>query len=348
MARIKYSEYYPVQEITAEFAPRHYFCKKATEKCVIDGNLDKPFWQDAPWSEYFEDIEAPHPRPKPRYQTRMKMKWDEEYLYVGAMLEEDRIWAHLTERDSVIYLDNDFEVFIDPDGDTHNYFEFEMNALNTVWDLFLPKPYRDGAPPLNAFDYQGLKSAVKIDGKLNDPTVKSNYWSVEIAFPMQVLLQCADREPQIGDYWRIDFSRVEWHSEIVDGQYQRKINPETGKPYPEDNWIWSPTGIIDMHCPERWGFLIFVDEIPDEPFVIPRDEYIKWELRKIYYRERKMYTETGKYTDDFSLLRGDDEWTIEPKIYVTPSLFEANAPTADGKKMWCIRTDGKIYKLPED
>lgn len=31
--------------------------------------------------------------------------------------------------------DNDFEVFLDPDGDNHNYYEIEINAHNTVWDL---------------------------------------------------------------------------------------------------------------------------------------------------------------------------------------------------------------------
>jgi hypothetical protein len=74
----------------------------------------------------------------------MKMVWDDEYLYVAAEMEEPDIWATLTERDSVIFHDNDFEVFIDPDGDTHAYYELEVNALATAWDLMLLKPYRDG------------------------------------------------------------------------------------------------------------------------------------------------------------------------------------------------------------
>ncbi len=57
-------------------------------------------------------------------------------------MEEPRPWAELTLHDSVIYKENDFEVFIDPDGDNHNYYEIEINALGTVWDLFLAKPYR--------------------------------------------------------------------------------------------------------------------------------------------------------------------------------------------------------------
>ena len=43
-------------------------------------------------------------------------------------------------RDAVIYRDNDFEVFIDPDGDTHLYYEFEINAHGTEWDLLLASP----------------------------------------------------------------------------------------------------------------------------------------------------------------------------------------------------------------
>ena len=39
--------------------------------------------------------------------------------------------ARLTKHDAVIFHDNDFEVFIDPDGDNHEYYELELNALNT-------------------------------------------------------------------------------------------------------------------------------------------------------------------------------------------------------------------------
>ncbi len=345
----------PVKEITAAFAPRSYVCKKAKfPLTVLDGRLDKLFWEDAPFSELFEDIEdtsvlieggSPSPRPRPRKQTRMKMKWDENYLYIGAKLYEDEIWAYQTERDSVIFYDNDFEVFIDPDGDTHLYYEFEMNARNTVWDLLLPKPYRDGAPPINAFDYQGLKTAVYIDGKLNDPTARSHFWSVEIAFPMEVLIQCCENNlPKEGNYWRINFSRVEWLAEVKDGGYQRKLDPETGKPYPEDNWIWSPTGIVDMHCPERWGFLLFAGESGAADFVIPRDEYIKWELRKLYYRQRNLFAQTGSFTTDFSALKQEDCWTIDPQIAITPTEFDIWARTADAAQNWHIRTDGLIYR----
>lgn len=50
----------------------------------------------------------------------------------------------LTQHDSVIFHDNDFEVFVDPDRSSHFYKEFEMNVLNTTWSLCLNKPYDNG------------------------------------------------------------------------------------------------------------------------------------------------------------------------------------------------------------
>ena len=106
------------------------------------------------------------------------MLWDDQYLYVAAELEEPHVWATLTEHDSVIFHDNDFEVFLNPSGDGLNYFEFEINALNTSWDLFLPKPYREGGKADNSWDIPGLRTAVHVNGTLNDPRDTDRGWTV--------------------------------------------------------------------------------------------------------------------------------------------------------------------------
>ena len=43
--------------------------------------------------------------------------------------------ANNTKHQSVIFSDNDYEIFISPDGSNHYYKEFEMNARGTWWDL---------------------------------------------------------------------------------------------------------------------------------------------------------------------------------------------------------------------
>jgi hypothetical protein len=231
--------------------PKNYECHRAARTIHIDGQLNESDWKGAPWSDFFVDIEG-SAKPNPRYRTRMKMLWDDSNLYIGAELEESDIWATLTEHDAVIFHDNDFEVFLNPSGDGRNYFEFEINALNTSWDLFLPRPYHEGGKADNTWEISGLRSAIHIEGTLNDPYHKDRRWWVELALPWDAFWERSGfGRPRTGDNWRVNFSRVEWRTEVVDGKY-RKL------PGREDNWVWSPQGVINMHVPEHWGCVRFV------------------------------------------------------------------------------------------
>lgn len=232
--------------------PRHYLCHRAVSPVRIDGKLDDPAWAAAPWTEVFIDIQGEQ-LPTPRFRTRAKLLWDDNYLYVAADIQESDLRATLTEHDSVIFHDNDFEVFLNPSGDGRNYFEFEINALNTSWDLFLPKPYREGGKADNSWDIPGLKSAVALEGTLNNPTDRDRGWTVEIAFPWKAFGSRAPVErPAAGETWRVNFSRVEWEFNVVDGKYQNRPGVR------EANWVWSPQGEINMHIPSRWGYVQFV------------------------------------------------------------------------------------------
>ena len=232
---------------------KRYLCQKATQSPQIDGQIDKPFWRDAAWTDDFVDILGDD-APKPRFRTRAKMLWDEANLYIAAEMEEPHLWATLTEHDSVIFQDNDFEVFLDPDNDALMYAELELNALNTTWDLLLPKPYRDGGPALNGWEIKGLLTAVHLDGTLNNSNDIDKGWSCEIAIPWNAIKEICrcDCPPKPRDVWRINFSRVQWHLDVIDGKYVKVPNT------PEDNWVWSPQGVVDMHQPEFWGELEFI------------------------------------------------------------------------------------------
>ena len=160
--------------------PKSYIAYKTSETITIDGEASEESWNKAAWSDTFIDIEGVK---EPTYKTQVKMMWDENYYYILAKIEERHVWADITERDAIIFHNNDFEVFIDPDSDTFNYYEIEVNALNTVWDLFITKPYREKNAALNDWTLTGLKSAVKVDGTLNNPTDKDKGWTLEMAIP---------------------------------------------------------------------------------------------------------------------------------------------------------------------
>lgn len=236
---------------------RQYRCHFTPQPPTLDGKLDDSAWQAAPWTEAFVDIRGPA-YPTPRHATRMKMLWDDKYLYVAAELTEPHVWATLKERDQVVWHDNDFEIFIDPDGDTREYYEIQVNAFNTVFDLFLVRTYIDGGPALHDWDMRGLITAVHVDGTLNDPSDTDHGWSVEFALPWRSLAEAArvPTPPRTGDEWRMNFSRVQWRHEVVAGAY-RKV-PDTR----EDNWVWSPQGVINMHLPVTWGRVIFERATP--------------------------------------------------------------------------------------
>ena len=123
--------------------PRNYVCYRTTEKMKIDGKLNEKVWQKAAQTESFVDISG-FDFPKPIYDTKARLLWDDEYLYISAVLEEPNIVANLTQRDTIIYHDNDFEVFLDPTGDGQCYFEIENNARGVVFDLMLDRAYRSG------------------------------------------------------------------------------------------------------------------------------------------------------------------------------------------------------------
>ena len=135
---------------------------------TIDGSMRDPGWADPPWTDDFIDITGEEAL-RPQFRTRVKMGWDDQFFYVAAELEEPHVWGTITEKNAVIFEDNDFEVFIDPDCDGLDYYEFEINALGTIWELRLPKPYGEGGVPVLGCNLPGLKSAVCVRGTLNDP-----------------------------------------------------------------------------------------------------------------------------------------------------------------------------------
>lgn len=234
---------------------RRYTCRRARGPVRIDGDVRKPVWEAAAWSDDFVDIEGDL-RPLPRYRTRMKMLWDDRALYVAAEMEEPHVWATLTQRDSVIFHDNDFEVFLNPSCDTRNYYELEINAFNTVWDLLLRRPYREGGQADNSWCIKGLQTAVRVHGTINDPRDVDRGWDVEIAMPWEAFDAHTDRPgpPRAGAVWKVNFSRVEWAVRAEGGRYVKEPDRR------EDNWVWSPMGLIDMHLPERWGEVTFARE----------------------------------------------------------------------------------------
>ena len=256
--------------------PARYTCYRASGPILVDGKLDEPSWRLAAKSAPFVDIVTGEPA---WFDTRVALLWDDEHLYFGFWIEENDVWGTLTERDSKIYEENDVEVFID--GGRGCYYEFEINCLNTVYEVFWiwkDSPLLPGFDPAAErvlvldgvgghvhergerwgfldWDFPGLRTAVHVDGAVNSRTKTDRGWTVELAFPWKGMSLLADGRPlppRDGDIWRIDCSRFE-----KTGRNGEELDPCVG-------WTWNRHGYYDSHIPEVFPYVTFSGTRVDE------------------------------------------------------------------------------------
>ncbi|MBQ9096270.1 MAG: hypothetical protein IJY53_08030 [Akkermansia sp.] len=308
----------------ADIQPPTYVCQRTNTPLSIDGKADESSWQQALPLSPLRDIEgAAIPN-----RTTVKMLWDAEYLYVHADMQEAHLWATLTERDSVIYRDPDFEVFIDPDGDTKNYVEIEVNALNTVWDLLLTEPYRSGNLALHDWDIPGLKHAVHLRGTLNDSRDCDEGWSVEMAIPWVSIIGHSNhprtvQPPAPGTTLRMNFSRVNWHvSPCADSPhgYAKKTDAQ-GNPLPETNHVWAATGEINIHMPEHWGY-VRLSNTPAgvwETMPLPAAHATEQQLFAYYNKQLAYKEENGIFNTAMQAPQGCNAPILTPEYFAVES-----------------------------
>ncbi|MCL2558326.1 MAG: carbohydrate-binding family 9-like protein, partial [Treponema sp.] len=214
---------------------------------------------------------------------RVASLWDERSLYLAYWVEEPAVRASLTERDSFVWYDNDVEVFIDGED---CYYELEINAFNTVYEVFFiyqdalkkgsrfdtgefdlrernvdvlsgfQDPTRYGKHRRGKrwafmdFDFPGLKTAVQVQGKINDPGHLDKGWTVEIALPWEgfrTLLPGRAFPPKAGDCLRAAFFRFQAL------RYNGKDSGESA------GWALNEHGAYDSHIPENFSYLRFED-----------------------------------------------------------------------------------------
>jgi hypothetical protein len=343
---------FPVPKIDLE--PHTYVIYRTNQPLKIDGKLNEAAWKKASWTNYFVNIEGKSAGAA-KQKTRVKLLWNEKYLYIGAELEEKNIWATMTKRDAPLYQENAFELFIDSDEDTQHYLEFGINAMGTIYDLLLPKPYRDGGHAISAFNILGIKSAISIDGTINNPADTDTKWTLEIALPIKALdelnLLGNQSPPKPGDQWRVQFARAERKLTVSGDKYELKKDSQTGKPLPSIYTSWAPQGLVNLHYPEMWGFVQFSNIIAGKDtaeFSLQQDEKIKWALRKVYYQQKQYYLNHDSYTANHSKL-GIDKinakgFDFSPKIHATKVTFLALSHGFKNGTIWYINQNGKVWK----
>jgi hypothetical protein len=225
------------------------------------------------------------------FDTRAAALWDDDNLYIGFWVEEPFVEAHLTERDSLVFMENDVEVFIDG-GDC--YYEFEINALNTVYEVFFiwQDAYQRGGnfdvPEFDLISRKALSFGGNYDrsgwnfwrgthprgvrwaftdwdfpclvccaggGAINDRQLcpKRGPWNSRFPWSgMNWLANGRPLPPHEGDVWNIFFGRFE------------KLEVAGTLPQPQPAWCWNKHGVLDTHLPEHFTKVQFSNQYVED------------------------------------------------------------------------------------
>ena len=213
-----------------------YQCRRTTDAITIDGEAIEPGWKGA---ERVTPLGLWNGG-QAKQTTSAALLWDNEQLYVSFACADADIQGSMKRRDQNLWEENEVvELFADAGGDQGCYLEFEVNPLNAVLDLVIPKG--GGPGPIEGkkmWDAKGMKTAVHV----TRPGASDGQWTVEMAIPLNCFLDAPNTPPKPGDEWRINLYRVDAVSDQV--EYQ----------------AWSPTNTDtpNFHVPERFGVLRFV------------------------------------------------------------------------------------------
>ena len=265
-----------------------YECLRVDETICIDGKLSEAAWQKVRWSEPFVQMDTGE---AVTLESRIALLWDDDCLYVAFRYEDHEIWGtHVEHHDHVYHRDSDAEIFIDGNG---GYYELGVNPINTIYEVlwtwlapvvqrrdriimnrlfsaenglyFLPRR-EETLGRFGETDWQmpGLRHAVHIDGSLNNPRVKDVGWTVEFALPWAELKVLGNRHcpPKPGDVWRIGASRCQHFRQDSDDAESR-VTGDMANPGKSESvdWAWNRHGFVNMHIPERWSKVRFMDAI---------------------------------------------------------------------------------------
>jgi hypothetical protein len=163
------------------------------ESLTLDGRLDEPAWQRATAITDFL-MQEPVEGGAPSERTEVRVMYDEDYLYIGAMLHDSTpggVKAFQKRWDQSLATDDRFMWILDTFGDQRNAYFFEINPAGLMGDGLL----KTGQGTTVNKAWNGIWRAWVDRG--------AHGWSAEIRIPFRTLNFRPD-----GDAWGINFQRT--------------------------------------------------------------------------------------------------------------------------------------------
>jgi hypothetical protein len=217
-----------------------YICRRTPKPIAIDGRLDEAVWSRLAPLDAFRFTDGVG---RPSLPTDLRLCWDDDFLYLGAVATDTDIWGTYRNHDDPVWEEEVVEAFLSSGGDVTRYFEFNFSPHNVIFDAIIHIPENGDRRQMESdpgWVCEGLKSAVQVFGTLDKHDDVDEKWVVEAALPFAHIGR--DRRPPVqGQEWRANFYRID---RAGAGEFS----------------CWSPTLQHNFHHPARFGRLVFSNE----------------------------------------------------------------------------------------
>jgi len=182
---------------------------------VVDGNLDEQDWKTAFYTKPF--VKAGGGMAAPQDLTTAAMIYDDKYLYIGFKVMDSDIHSKFTKRDDTIWKEDAVEVYLDPLEDGRDYIELQVSPANKVFDALFSSHRVPDWHEADKYNIPGLKTAVHMNGTLNNSKDVDVGWDVEIAVPWKALKGIKNFPPKNGTRMTINFFRINYTKDRISG-----------------------------------------------------------------------------------------------------------------------------------
>ena len=238
-----------VTRLDVELANKHGFIPTVsvpylTQPIVIDGKLKEKVWRQAAQLGPFVNVSNGRYDSASPVQGEAMLFWDSHALYVAFVVKDRDVVGTFDgkAKDPPLWTQDTVEIMLDPDGDGDNrdYYEIQVNPQNLVFDSQFDTYNRPRDGPKGPFGHQvwsvELKSAVAVQGSLNQPNDQDQGYVVEMRIPFSSFTKAKRIPPRSGDAWRANFYAMQNNAGVA----------------------WSPIlGQGNFHKASRFGKLIW-------------------------------------------------------------------------------------------
>lgn len=184
-----------------------YNVLRLEQPIVIDGNWDKPQWQNVQAvtiSNFMGEI------PKYRPVVHAKMMYNEENLFVIFMVKDRYVRCLAKDFNGAVWEDACIEFFFSPDaGLVQCYFNLEINCGGTPlmhYNLIPSKEYN----PVEIEDLKKIEIAHSLPPIIEPEMTECVNWTIEYRIPLIILNKYSNltAAPTKGVEWQANFYKI--------------------------------------------------------------------------------------------------------------------------------------------